>query len=70
MNVKMNGKKIASATLHKSNGDTVIIPGEGYSLVLSATYHGDRDEFWVLLLKGEDEVARYNCRDVSEIVWK
>jgi len=40
---------------------------------MSATYHGDHDEFWIVEYKAENgslhEVARHNPRYVESIVW-
>lgn len=72
MTVKDNGKKIAKIWL-PGEGHTFndcVITGVHGNLELSATYHGDRDEFWVVN-KGTDgvEKERFNCRSISKIEW-
>lgn len=42
----------------------------GQRIELSATYHGDRDEFWLVLRDGEgNEVERRRAATVDRIVW-
>lgn len=43
--------------------------GECGELYLSATYHGDRDEFWIVQEKHGTEVARHNPRFIKTIQW-
>lgn len=38
-------------------------------LELSATYHGDHDEFWIVHKRNGIETARTNARQVTEIFW-
>jgi hypothetical protein len=71
MTTKDNGKKIKE----------IWLPGEGNAmnerwlsgihgdLELEATYHGDRDEFWVVLKNTGVETQRFNVRMVTSIVW-
>ena len=66
MNTKMNGKKVDSVVF--SNGDT-IRSQDGNNLVLSATHHGDHDEFWVIATDEGEERARHNCRHIESIQW-
>lgn len=42
---------------------------ESADLHLSATYHGDHDQFWVVVSEGGKEVSRYNARGIQHIVW-
>lgn len=37
--------------------------------VFSATHHGDRDEFWVVLMINGQERMRWNARHVVGIEW-
>lgn len=62
MNIDMNGKKIAKVIF--SNGEQ-ITADEFISITLSATYHGDRDEFWVIVSKGGTETERHNTNAES-----
>lgn len=40
------------------------------NLELSATYHGDRDEFWAVKKNEQGiEIERYNLKFVSSIMW-
>ena len=72
MTINDNGKKIRE----------IWLPGEenafnhryqskdGLELELSATYHGDRDEFWIVVKRGGVECSRINPRQVTEICWE
>ena len=76
MNLNLHGKMISAinwppienADMHRLNA-TDICP-----LQLSATNHGDRHEFWVIQLQGNDrgevvEIARYNAKYLESIEW-
>lgn len=43
----------------------------GNQLHLSATHHGDHDEFWILMSRkiSGREISRYNVRYVKSIKW-
>lgn len=69
MNTEMNGKKIARVIWNFPDGEEILHDDGERELVLSATYHGDRDEFWVLELRDGKEVSRHNCKFISGIVW-
>ena len=66
MNIGMNGQKILQVTF--PNGE-LIRTGTDCDLWLSATYHGDRDEFWVIVEKGSQEISRHNCKYIESIDW-
>ena len=68
MNKEMDGKQIKGIWL---NGDKSVMADskKGLTLELSATYHGDRDEFWVIGKQHGKEIQRYNCRYVATIHW-
>jgi hypothetical protein len=72
MTTKDNGKKIKEIWL---SGDGNVLNQRVQSeingeLELEATYHGDRDEFWVILKSmDEKEIERINCSYISKIVW-
>lgn len=62
MNIQMHGKKIRKVFLPDQtelNGD----------MWLSATYHGDRDEFWIVSETDGVEIQRTNARHVETIIW-
>jgi len=50
-----------------------ISSGDEIHLEMSATYHGDHDEFWIVEYKVENgelkEIARHNPRYVETILW-
>lgn len=66
MNIDMNGKKVHSVVF--SNGDT-IRDQIGNELALSATHHGDHDEFWIVVTNKGKEIARHNLRYIESIEW-
>lgn len=72
MTTKDHGKEIAEFFLpgdgHALN--TNVKAGGPVELRLSATFHGDHDEFWIVLLVNGDERERYNTKFVSKITWK
>lgn len=43
---------------------------DGIELQLSATNHGDRDEFWVSVKEGGLETRVVNLRQATEVVWQ
>lgn len=77
MNIQMNGRKVRTFRTSDSNGNPCDIQ-VGYrdiargaspdSLVtdiyLSATYHGDHDEFWIVEVVGGRE-RRHNLKSVD-----
>jgi len=73
MNTGMNGKVIKQICLFGDTGDRSASPfisqQDKQILYLSASYHGDHDEFWVVVEKDGKEVERHNCRNVACIVW-
>lgn len=81
MNTQMDGKPISVVEYIAADGHPYpIMVGTTYwcgvplgcvisKIFLSATYHGDHDEFWCVLVSGEEEVARINCKHVISIVW-
>ncbi len=69
MNVKMNGQKIKRIWFNGANGDNSVTADDIHTLTLSATYHGDRDEFWVIQEEEGAEVCRHNCRYIASIDW-
>jgi len=71
MNTQMHGKKIARIIWTGENlwHSDIAADGEFKTLELSATFHGDHDEFWVIEREYGKEIARHNCRNISTIVW-
>ena len=72
MTTKDDGKKIKCIWL---SGDGQVLnecvkTGIRGELELEAIYHGDRDEFWVILKSPDGkELERYNCHYISKIEW-
>ena len=55
--------------LHYGEGPSVKAVG-GHTLQFEQTYHGDRDEHWVIERDAlGKEVARHNARHVHSIEW-
>jgi hypothetical protein len=73
MNTKMHGKLIDYIELNPawtSHGNPESVGKyEPAVLHLSATHHGDHDQFWIVESKDGKEVARYNPRGVQHIRW-
>lgn len=73
MNTDMNGKSIDFIDLNPAwtqHGNPERIPAAiGITIALSATYHGDHDEFWIVVSDASGEIGRYNPRGVQHIRW-
>lgn len=73
MNTKMHGKEIEALYFTgeqtEDGNPKAIYARDGVRLHLSATHHGEYDQFWVVASKGDRELGRYNCRCIAEIVW-
>ena len=74
MNTKMDGKEILHICLSDGRDHTAspfVTADKAIRMKLSATYHGDHDEFWVVVYQraGGDEIQRYNCKNVASITW-
>ena len=67
MNTEMNGKDIKFIDF--PDGDE-LTARNGLTMHLSASYHGDRDEFWVVVKKNGKEIARHNCQHIRSVVWE
>lgn len=74
MNTNDNGREVLSMAVMDSRGnDHLLRVGYGdmdntglpeiSSMKMSATYHGDHDEFWIVVMRGDVE-QRYNCKQV------
>ena len=66
MNIEMDGKKVKSIYL---DGDEYMFAEGKRTMTLSASTHGDRDDFWVLVYEDMIEVSRHNCKYISSIEW-
>lgn len=74
MNTTMHGKPIAYIELDpmwtQHGHPERVSSGNGINLTLSATYHGDHDQFWIVASRADGtEVARYSPRGVQHIRW-
>ena len=69
MNIKkMDGKLIARVFWPREN--ECLTASDEIGLHMSATYHGDRDEFWIVQSdKNGNEVARLNPKYVESFEW-
>ena len=69
MNKDMDGKLISRCSLPYEN--STLISDDMVGLYFSATYHGDRDEFWIVVTDDSgNETARWNARYVEYIKWE
>ena len=48
----------------------LVEPKTGQYMVFEYSYHGDRDEFWVVLYNKYEELERYNVRYIEGITWE
>lgn len=70
MNTDMNGREAKQLWFNGANGDERVVPPTNGKLVMSATYHGDRDEFWIAAVAEDGkELGRHNCRYIGTIEW-
>lgn len=69
MNTEMNGKQVKRIWWNGANGDESMTTEGQRTLMLAATHHGDRDEFWVVQYEDTVEVARHNCKYIATIEW-
>lgn len=69
MNTEMNGKQVKRIWWNGANGDESMKTEGQRTLMLAATHHGDRDEFWVVQYEDTVEVARHNCKYIETIEW-
>lgn len=69
MDSSHNGRKVKRVWWNGANGDESLLASDSVSLVFVATYHGDRDEFWVVQSVGGTEIARHNARYIASIEW-
>lgn len=69
MNIEMNGKQVSRIWWNGDDCDKSMTAIGQRTLMLAATYHGDRDEFWVVQFENLVEVARHNCKYIATIEW-
>ena len=69
MTTAMDGKAISRIWFIADNGENIQADSV-FSLELSATHHGDRDDFWIVQKKDGVEIARHNPRAISTIEWR
>jgi len=72
MNTTMHGRKIAAVywpDTDSERGRSIEAERDGVSIALSATHHGDHDEFWIVVSRDGAEVARHNPRYVESFLW-
>lgn len=73
MDTKMNGRRIKYIELDprwtEGGNPESVGKYDQLALHLSATHHGDHDQFWVVATEGGKEVSRYNVRGIQHIVW-
>lgn len=67
-NEVLHGKAIAEIIFNDADGTGINAHG-GQTLVMSSTFHGDRDEHWVIQLNDGKEIARHNCKAIKSIYW-
>lgn len=75
MNISMHGRKVSRFVYGVKGCDPDFdMHGKSFqeppSYVFSATYHGDRDEFWILLMVDGKEIMRWNARYIASIEWE
>jgi hypothetical protein len=71
MNTKMHGKPIAKIIFDGASSYQIYeIHSDGdVQLELSATHHGEFDQFWIVKKVKGVETERFNPRLVETIVW-
>ena len=69
MNAKEVDGKLIANVFWPHDGETISASND-VGLHMDATYHGDRDEFWIVQTdKSGNEVARYNLKYVESFAW-
>jgi hypothetical protein len=72
VNTEMDGRRINVIDITQSTvsgNPERYASGSGRQLALSATFHGDRDEFWVVETIDGVETRRWNAKAVAYIEW-
>ena len=66
MDLSLDGKQIQVITWPDQS---ILRANETDSLTMSATYQGDRHEYWVILTRNGVEISRHNARFIETIAW-
>jgi hypothetical protein len=74
MNTRMHGKPVAAIYFAGGVGNEygnpeVIRSDSKRTMHLSATHHGDHDQFWIVECDGDKEVRRHRASHVDSITW-
>lgn len=73
MKLEMNGKPIEFIDLDpmwtQSGNPERIWSRDGTWLHLSATFHGDHEQYWIVEKRAGEEVGRYGWKSVHHIQW-
>jgi hypothetical protein len=69
MTTEDDGREVRCLWWTGADGDCTMDAGNGRTLRLVATYHGDRNEFWIEELIDGKQVAIHNCRYIASITW-
>ncbi len=74
MNIEMHGKLIKSVVFAlPENYSETLKASDAVLLEMSATFHGDHDEFWIIECHKIDgkfmEVKRHNLKYVDSFTW-
>ncbi len=71
MTTNEHGKQIAELWLPGDGNayQEIMRARNDMTLELSATHHGDHDEFWIVVKENGVETRRINAKQVTEIVW-
>lgn len=72
MTINDHGRKIKEVWLQGEGNafNECVKSGTHGDLEMSATYHGDRDEFWIVVKSDGVETRRINARYVTEFSWE
>ena len=65
----MHNKTVFSVNYLIEGVDHYVKSDSKLHMKLSATHHGDRDEFWIVGIGGGEELFRFNCKNLSRITW-
>lgn len=72
MNIEMHGKRIKEVRWPDNGakiGERLVSGISADDIYMSATRHGDREEFWIVVVRNGKEVSRENPRYVKTIFW-
>ena len=70
MHIDLHGKRIKEVRIKTEDGEFNINNDGNQVIEMSATYHGDHEQYWVVYRMGNREISRFNCRlEVARITW-